>query len=143
MAFNVSYSHHAFLPVRQSHDMGIRCRAAAAFYYSKDGPIAVAYISDAYRLLSPAVGTVAAKIIFGIALLASGQNSTITGTLAGDLLFSQPLTSMTCFDSRWSCLIGEWSTCRASGDGGIPENPHAAMVAAPEYQVGSCGALPL
>lgn len=70
------------------NDMGNCCRAAAAFYYSKDGPIAVAYISDAYRLLSPAVGTVAAKIIFGIALLASGQNSTITGTLAGDLLCS-------------------------------------------------------
>ncbi|CAL5218879.1 g614 [Coccomyxa viridis] len=60
--------------------------AAAAFYYSKDGPITVAYISDAYRLLSPAVGTVAAKIIFGIALLASGQNSTITGTLAGQVV---------------------------------------------------------
>ena len=46
--------------------------------------MSVAYISDAYRLLSPAVGTVAAKILFGIALLASGQNSTITGTLAGE-----------------------------------------------------------
>ena len=45
--------------------------------------MSVAYISDAYRLLSPAVGTVAAKVIFGIALLASGQNSTITGTLSG------------------------------------------------------------
>ena len=61
-----------------------RCyRAAAAFYYRKDGPVEVAYISDAYRLFSPAVGTIAAKIIFGIALLASGQNSTITGNLAG------------------------------------------------------------
>ncbi len=69
----------------------------------------VAYISDAYRLLSPAVGTVAAKIIFGIALLASGQNSTITGTLAGDLLGSQPLTSLTCFNSCWSRLMGEWA----------------------------------
>ena len=59
------------------------CRAAAAFFYNKDGPVSVAYISDAYRLLSPAVGTVAAKVIFGIALLASGQNSTITGTLSG------------------------------------------------------------
>ena len=58
-------------------------RAAAAFFYNKDGPVSVAYISDAYRLLSPAVGTVAAKVIFGIALLASGQNSTITGTLSG------------------------------------------------------------
>ncbi len=43
----------------------------------------MAYISDAYRLLSPALGNTAAKWVFGIALLASGQNSTITGTLAG------------------------------------------------------------
>ncbi|CAK0779561.1 hypothetical protein CVIRNUC_004804 [Coccomyxa viridis] len=60
--------------------------AAAAFFYNKDGPVSVAYISDAYRLLSPAVGTVAAKVIFGIALLASGQNSTITGTLSGQVV---------------------------------------------------------
>lgn len=58
------------------------CRAAAAFYYGKEKH-EVAYISDAYRLLEPAVGNVAAKILFGVALLASGQNSTITGTLAG------------------------------------------------------------
>lgn len=43
------------------------------------------YISDAYRLLAPAVGSNAAKILFGVALLASGQNSTITGTLAGQV----------------------------------------------------------
>ena len=58
-------------------------RAAAAFHYGTNPRTDVAYISDAYRLLSPAVGTVAAKVLFGIALLASGQNSTITGTLAG------------------------------------------------------------
>jgi hypothetical protein len=58
------------------------CRAAAAFFYGPN-PQDVAYISDAYRLLAPAVGTTAAKILFGVALLASGQNSTITGTLAG------------------------------------------------------------
>ena len=58
-------------------------RAAAAFHYGATPRTDVAYISDAYRLLSPAVGTLAAKILFGVALLASGQNSTITGTLAG------------------------------------------------------------
>lgn len=57
-------------------------RAAAAFYYGKEKR-EIAYISDAYRLLEPAVGSLAAKILFGVALLASGQNSTITGTLAG------------------------------------------------------------
>lgn len=58
------------------------CRAAAAFYYGRD-KVEVAYLSDAYHLLEPAVGSAAAKILFGVALLASGQNSTITGTLAG------------------------------------------------------------
>lgn len=65
------------------------CRAAAAFYYGKEQQV-VAYLSDAYNLMTPAVGTVAAKILFGIALLASGQNSTITGTLAGMLSSSDP-----------------------------------------------------
>lgn len=60
-----------------------RCRAAAAFHFN--GHQDVAYISDAYQLLSPALGNTAAKVVFGIALLASGQNSTITGTLAGEV----------------------------------------------------------
>ena len=63
------------------------CRAAAAFFYGKEQQV-IALLSDAYNLLTPAVGTVAAKILFGVALLASGQNSTITGTLAGIISFS-------------------------------------------------------
>ncbi|BDA43938.1 Divalent metal cation transporter MntH [Coccomyxa sp. Obi] len=59
--------------------------AAAAFYYGREKR-EVAYLSDAYRLLEPAVGSAAAKILFGVALLASGQNSTITGTLAGQVV---------------------------------------------------------
>ena len=100
------YSQHGALSVSTPHasaNLGTCCRAAAAFYYNKDGPIEVAYISDAYRLLSPAVGTVAAKIIFGIALLASGQNSTITGTLAGESGCSN-LTSQTPSNECWGCL---------------------------------------
>jgi Mn2+/Fe2+ NRAMP family transporter len=62
------------------------CRAAAAFFYGKEQQV-IALLSDAYNLLTPAVGTVAAKILFGVALLASGQNSTITGTLAGIVSF--------------------------------------------------------
>ena len=42
----------------------------------------VADIGDAYRLLSPLLGTTAASVLFGIALLCSGQNATLTGTLA-------------------------------------------------------------
>jgi manganese transport protein len=43
-------------------------------------------IEDAYQLLSPMLGTTAASIIFALALLASGQNSTLTGTLAGQIV---------------------------------------------------------
>jgi manganese transport protein len=46
----------------------------------------VAEIQDAYKLLSPTLGAPLAGIIFAIALLASGQNSTLTGTLAGQIV---------------------------------------------------------
>jgi manganese transport protein len=43
-------------------------------------------ITDAYNLLAPTLGAKAASIVFAVALLASGQNSTITGTLAGQIV---------------------------------------------------------
>src|SRR2546426_6602870 len=43
----------------------------------------VAEIQEAYRLLTPLLGVVGASAVFAFALLASGQNSTLTGTLAG------------------------------------------------------------
>jgi len=46
----------------------------------------VADITDAYKLLNPVLGVSLASIIFAIALLASGQNSTLTGTLAGQVV---------------------------------------------------------
>jgi manganese transport protein len=46
----------------------------------------VAEISDAYRLLSPVLGASLASTLFAVALLASGQNSTLTGTLAGQVV---------------------------------------------------------
>src|SRR5499426_1592131 len=46
----------------------------------------VADISDAYKLLSPLLGTTAAGILFAVALLCSGQNATLTGTLAGQIV---------------------------------------------------------
>jgi manganese transport protein len=58
--------------------------AAAVFYRS--GHYEVAAIEDAYKLLSPLVGAAGASTIFAIALLASGQNSSITGTLAGQVV---------------------------------------------------------
>ncbi|WP_317973426.1 Nramp family divalent metal transporter [Novosphingobium pituita] len=57
---------------------------AGAFHMT--GHTQVAGIDDAYRLLSPITGTTAAALFFGIALLASGQSSTFTGTLAGQIV---------------------------------------------------------
>ncbi len=53
--------------------------AAATFHVS--GYQQVAEIQDAYKLLSPLLGVSAASAIFGLALLASGQSSTLTATL--------------------------------------------------------------
>jgi manganese transport protein len=58
--------------------------AAAAFHWS--GHENVATIQDAYQLLSPLLGAGAAGVLFALALLASGQNSTLTGTLAGQVV---------------------------------------------------------
>ena len=58
--------------------------AAATFHSS--GNREVAEIGDAYRLLSPLLGVAGASTLFAVALLASGQNSTLTGTLAGQIV---------------------------------------------------------
>jgi manganese transport protein len=57
--------------------------AAASFHTS--GNSAVAEIQDAYKLLTPLLGA-GASTMFALALLASGQNSTLTGTLAGQIV---------------------------------------------------------
>jgi len=58
--------------------------AAATFH--KHGQHGVAEIQDAYKLLSPMLGVPIASALFAFALLASGQNSTLTGTLAGQIV---------------------------------------------------------
>jgi manganese transport protein len=58
--------------------------AAATFY--RHGHNEVAEIQDAFKLLSPLLGVTAASTVFALALLASGQNSTLTGTLAGQVV---------------------------------------------------------
>ncbi|QKQ76522.1 Nramp family divalent metal transporter [Nostoc sp. TCL240-02] len=58
--------------------------SAATFHFS--GNQNVAEIQDAYKLLSPLLGVSFASAIFGIALLASGQSSTLTATLAGQIV---------------------------------------------------------
>ncbi len=58
--------------------------AAATFHRS--GNTQVAEIQQAYELLTPLLGVAGASAVFALALLASGQNSTITGTLAGQIV---------------------------------------------------------
>ena len=58
--------------------------SAAAFH--RRGMHDVAEIQDAYHLLSPTLGASLAGVLFAVALLASGQNSTLTGTLAGQIV---------------------------------------------------------
>jgi manganese transport protein len=58
--------------------------AAAAFHGTPHE--SVAGISDAYVLLTPLLGTAAASTLFAVALLFSGQNATLTGTLAGQIV---------------------------------------------------------
>src|SRR5207245_6473856 len=58
--------------------------AAATFH--RAGHTGVAEIQDAYQLLTPLLGVAGASAVFALALLASGQNSTLTGTLAGQIV---------------------------------------------------------
>jgi manganese transport protein len=58
--------------------------AAATFY--KVGMHEVAEIQDAHKFLAPLLGTKWAPILFAVALIAAGQSSTVTGTLAGQII---------------------------------------------------------
>ena len=58
---------------------------SAATFYSH-GYNDVAEINDAHKLLTPLLGVTGASTMFALALLASGQNSTLTGTLAGQVV---------------------------------------------------------
>src|SRR5436853_7672017 len=58
--------------------------SAASFY--RNGYHQIAEIQDAYKLLTPLLGVTGASTVFALALLASGQNSTLTGTLAGQVV---------------------------------------------------------
>jgi manganese transport protein len=58
--------------------------SAATFHGTQHGD--VADIADAYKLLTPVLGAAFASTLFAVALLASGQNSTLTGTLAGQIV---------------------------------------------------------
>jgi manganese transport protein len=62
----------------------IMIMAATVFY--RNGYFTVAEIQDAHHLLAPLLGASIAPIAFAVALLASGQSSTITGTLSGQIV---------------------------------------------------------
>jgi manganese transport protein len=64
-------------------NVAILVMAAAVFH---NGHQEVAEIGDAYKLLAPLLGTTMASVLFAIALLCSGQNATLTGTLAGQIV---------------------------------------------------------
>lgn len=65
-------------------NISILVLAAGVFY--KNGMTEIKSIEEAHGLLSPLVGATLAPILFAIALIASGQSSTITGTLAGQIV---------------------------------------------------------
>jgi manganese transport protein len=73
--------------------------AASAFHRS--GNTEVAGIEEAHRLLEPLTGAAVAGLLFGIALFASGQSSTFTGTIAGQVILEGFLNlSIPCWQRR-------------------------------------------
>ena len=96
--------------------------AASAFHGT--GHDQVADIEDAYHLLDPIVGSTVAAVLFGIALLASGQSSTFTGTIAGQIVMEGFLDlKIPCWQrrliTRSLALVPAWVGVWYFGDGGI------------------------
>ena len=96
--------------------------AASAFHAT--GPHDVSEIQDAYHLLDPVVGTSLASVLFGIALLASGQSSTITGTIAGQVIMEGFLDlKISCWQrrliTRGLALLPALGGVLWLGDGGV------------------------
>jgi len=60
--------------------------AVAAAVFHRNGHTEIAGIEQAFELLTPLLGVKIAGVLFAVALLASGQNSTLTGTLAGQIV---------------------------------------------------------
>lgn len=74
----------------------------AASVFHGHGHNEVKEIDEAYRLLAPLLGTGLASIVFGLALFASGQSSTLTGTLAGQVILEGFLSlRIPCWQQRF------------------------------------------
>jgi manganese transport protein len=96
--------------------------AAGAFH--ANGHIPVTGIDEAYRLLSPITGAKAAALFFGIALFASGQSSTFTGTIAGQVVLEGFLKlKIPCWQrrviTRTIAIIPALAGVLWFGDGGV------------------------
>jgi manganese transport protein len=96
--------------------------AASAFH--GNGHREVTSIEDAYHLLDPIVGGSAAALLFGIALLASGQSSTFTGTIAGQIVMEGFLDlRIPCWQrrliTRGLALVPAFFGVAWFGDGGV------------------------
>ncbi len=73
----------------------------AASAFNGSGHREVTDIGDAYRLIEPTVGSALAAALFGVALLASGQSATFTGTIAGQIILEGFLElKMPCWQRR-------------------------------------------
>jgi manganese transport protein len=80
-------------------NVAILVLAGSAFHAT--GHHDVTELQDAYHLLDPAIGVGGASLLFGVALLASGQSSTFTGTIAGQVLMEGFLDlSIPCWQRR-------------------------------------------
>ncbi|MBL0319271.1 MAG: Nramp family divalent metal transporter [Alphaproteobacteria bacterium] len=97
--------------------------ASSAFHMS--GFTNITDIGDAHTLLKPLLGT-AAPILFALALLASGQSSTLTGTIAGQVILEGFLDlHIPCWQrrliTRTLAIIPAWIGVMMLGDGGLSQ----------------------
>ena len=98
--------------------------ALAASAFHANGHAEVTQIQDAYHLLDPLVGGTLASLLFGIALLAAGQSSTFTGTIAGQVLLEGFLDlKIPCWQrraiTRGLALIPAFAGVMWLGEGGV------------------------
>jgi len=75
---------HVALTIALAINAAILILSAATFH--RAGRTDIAELQDAHRLLTPMLGVTGAGTLFAVALLAAGQNSTLTGTLAGQVI---------------------------------------------------------
>ena len=108
---------------------------AAAAFQGTDAE-KVTSLPDAAKLLSPALGSAAATSMFGVGLLASGQQSTLTGTLAGQVVMEGFLGANVRLKpwarrllTRSLALIPAIAVAASTGDAGVASLLNASQVA--------------